>query len=133
MDLSKVNYIAVLAAALSSFLIGGLWYSPILFAKAWMREAGISEDRLRENVAGVFLGAFVLSVVVALNLAFFLGAEASIAWGAGAGALAGIGWASASLATVFLFERRSLMLIVIDGGYVAVSYTVMGTIIAAIQ
>lgn len=121
----------MLAAAVSSFLIGGLWYSPILFARAWMREAGIAEEQLRERVAQTFAGAFLLSVVVALNLALFLGSGASIAWGASAGALAGIGWAAASLATVFLFERRSWMLILIDGGYLAVSYTVMGTIIAA--
>lgn len=133
MDLSRVNYVAVLVAALSSFLIGGLWYSPILFAKAWMREAGLDEARLREKVATVFAGAFVLALVIALNLALFLGEHATIAWGAGAGALAGIGWAATSLATVFLFERRSLMLIVIDGSYLAVSYTVMGAIIGAIQ
>lgn len=133
MDLSRVNYVAVLVAAVSSFLIGGLWYSPILFAKAWMREAGLDEARLREKVATVFAGAFVLALVIALNLALFLGEHATIAWGAGAGALAGIGWAATSLATVFLFERRSLMLIVIDGGYLAVSYTVMGAIIGALQ
>jgi len=133
MDLSKVNYIAVLAAAVSSFLIGGLWYSPVLFARAWMRETGLSEERLREKVAQTFAGAFVLSLVVALNLAFFLGTNASLGWGAGAGALAGVGWAAASLATVFLFERRSVTLMVIDGGYLAVSYTAMGTIIAALQ
>jgi hypothetical protein len=50
-----------------------------------MREAGIAEERLRENVAGVFGGAFILSLVVAFNLALFLGADASIAWGAGGG------------------------------------------------
>lgn len=133
MELSSVNYLAVAAAALSSFLIGGVWYSPILFARAWMREAGLPEERLREKVGAVFAGAFALSLVVALNLALFLGEGASIAWGAGAGALAGAGWAAASLATVFLFERRSTMLIVIDGGYLAVSYTAMGAIIAAIQ
>lgn len=123
----------MLAAAVSSFLIGGLWYSPVLFARAWMRETGLSEDALREKVAQTFAGAFVLSLVVALNLAFFLGTHASIGWGAGAGALAGVGWAAASLATVFLFERRSFTLMVIDGGYLAVSYTAMGTIIAALQ
>lgn len=133
MDLSKVNYIAVLAAAVSSFLIGGLWYSPVLFARAWMREAKVTEDELRTKVAQTFLGAFVLSFVVALNLAFFLGTNATLGWGAGAGALAGVGWAAASLATVFLFERRSITLMVIDGGYLAVSYTVMGVIIAALQ
>jgi hypothetical protein len=73
MDFSHVNYVAVLAAALSSFLIGGLWYSPVLFARAWMREAGLAEDRLREKVGAVFAGAFAMSFVVALNLALFLG------------------------------------------------------------
>jgi len=128
-----VNYVAVLAAALSSFLIGGVWYSPVLFANAWMREAGIPEERLHENMSKVFGGSFVLSFVIAMNLAFFLGHNAGIAWGAGAGALAGVGWAAASLATVFLFERRSTTLIVIDGGYLAVSYTVMGAVIGVMQ
>jgi hypothetical protein len=133
MDFSNVSYLAVFVAALSSFLIGGVWYSPILFARAWMREAGLAEDKLRERVAAVFAGAFVLSVVIALNLAVFLGQNAGVAWGAGAGALAGAGWGAASLAITFLFERRSAMLIVIDGGYIAVSYTAMGAIIGAIQ
>lgn len=131
MDASNVDYVAAVVAAVSSFLIGGLWYSPILFARAWMREAGVTDEQLRTKLAQVFGGAFVLSLVIALNLAFFLGKDAGVAWGAGAGALAGIGWAAASLATVFLFERRSLTLIVIDGGYLAVSYTVMGAIIGA--
>lgn len=110
-----------------------MWYSPILFAKVWMREANVTEASLRRGVGAVFAGSFVLSLVIALNLAFFLGGSAGVAWGAGAGALAGIGWAAASLATVFLFERRSLTLIVIDGGYLAVSYAVMGAIIGALQ
>jgi hypothetical protein len=133
MDVSKINYLAVLAGALSSFLIGGVWYSPVLFARAWMREANIPEAKLRERVGAVFAGAFACSVVIALNLSLFLGPDPGIAWGAGAGALAGVGWATASLATVFLFERRSAMLIVIDGGYLAVSYTAMGAVIAALQ
>jgi Protein of unknown function (DUF1761) len=131
MDPSKVNYLAALVAALSSFLIGGVWYSPILFARAWMREAGLSEEQLRRGVAKAFSWAFVMSAIAAINLAFFLGPDPSIAWGAAAGALAGVGWVATSLATVFLFERRSTMLILIDGGYLAVAYTVMGAIIGA--
>jgi hypothetical protein len=129
--MSNINYLAALVAALSSFVIGGVWYSPILFAKAWQREAGLTDAQLRTQLGKTFTGAFVLSLIMALNLAAFLGQHAGIAWGSGAGALAGIGWATASLAIVFLFERRSTMLIVIDGGYLAVSYTVMGAIIGA--
>ena len=131
--MSNVNALAVLAAAVTSFLIGGVWYSPILFANAWMREAGLDPARLGQRVGRVFAGAFVMSLIVAVNLAALLGEGASVGWGVGAGALAGVGFATASLATVFLFERRSLTLILIDGGYLAVSYTAMGAIIAAIQ
>jgi hypothetical protein len=129
--MNHLNYVAALVAALSSFVIGGVWYSPILFAKAWQREAGLTDAQLKTHVGKTFTGAFVLSLIIAVNLAAFLGPRAGVAWGAGAGALAGVGWATASLATVFLFERRSGMLIVIDGGYLAVSYTVMGAIIGA--
>jgi hypothetical protein len=131
MDPSQVNYLAALVAALSSFLIGGVWYSPILFARAWMREAGLKEEELRRGVGKTFASAFVLSVVAAVNLAFFLGPDPSVAWGATAGALAGVGWVATGLAIVFLFERRSLMLTLIDSGYLAVAYTAMGAIIGA--
>ncbi len=32
-----VNYLAVLVAALAVFVLGWLWYSPLLFFKPWMR------------------------------------------------------------------------------------------------
>ena len=127
--MDNVNYLAVVVAAVSSFLIGGVWYSPVLFAAAWQREAGLTDEQVRKGAGRAFGGTAVLSLIVATNLGFFLGRHAGIAWGTGAGALAGIGWAAASLATVFLFERRSTMLIVIDGGYLAVSYAAMGAII----
>jgi hypothetical protein len=38
--MSNVNVLAVVVAALSSFMLGGLWYSPALFGKAWQLAAG---------------------------------------------------------------------------------------------
>jgi hypothetical protein len=129
MDPSQLDYAAIFVAALSTFLLGGLWYSPVLFAKAWMREAGLTDAELGKGVAKVFAGAFACTLVASVNLAFFLGTDAGLAWGATAGALAGIGWVGMSLVTVWLFERRSGMLMLIDGGYLAVAYTVMGAVI----
>ena len=40
-----VNWIAVLLCAVSSLVLGGLWYSPALFAKPWQRAAGLAEER----------------------------------------------------------------------------------------
>ena len=35
-----LNWLAVLVAAVSTFLIGGLWYSPAMFGRAWMSANG---------------------------------------------------------------------------------------------
>ena len=36
-----INYLAVLVAAVVAFVMGGLWYSPLLFGKAWAKLRGI--------------------------------------------------------------------------------------------
>ncbi|RQP24827.1 DUF1761 domain-containing protein [Piscinibacter terrae] len=132
MDQVQINYGAVGAAALLSFVIGGLWYSPILFAQSWMREAGLDEAQTRSaNMAKVFGLSFICSIVMALNLAAFIGAKASLGFGVFAGAATGIGWVAMSLAVIYLFEQRSLRLWLINSGYQVVSYTAMGAVIGA--
>ena len=131
MDVS-INYLAVAVAAALAFAIGGLWYSPILFARAWMREAGVDEARLQGgNMAKIFGLAFLGSVVMALNLAFFIGDKGTLAFGLFAGAAAGIGWVAMALAIMYLFERRSMKLWLINGAYQVLILTVMGGVIGA--
>jgi hypothetical protein len=129
----EINYLAVLAAAVSTFVIGGLWYSPLLFQRSWMQAAGVSEGDLNQGgEARIFGGAFVLSVLMALNLAAFLsGPDTTVAWGATAGALAGVGWVALGIGVVALFERRPLAYTLVNGGYWAVAFTVMGAILGA--
>jgi Protein of unknown function (DUF1761) len=132
MESVQIHYGAVFAAAALSFVLGGLWYSPILFARAWMREAGLDEQRTRDaNHAKVFGLSALCSVVMAFNLAAFIGAKASLSFGLFAGAATGIGWVAMSLGVIYLFEQRSLKLWLINSGYQAVSYTLMGAVIGA--
>jgi hypothetical protein len=128
-----INFLAVIAAALSTFVIGGLWYSPLLFQKAWMAANGLTATDLETGgQARIFGGAFALSLVMALNLAAFLaGPDTSAAWGATAGALAGVGWVAAGLAVIALFERRPLAYVWINGGCWCVAFTIMGAILGA--
>ncbi len=42
----SLNVTAILVATVSGFVVGGLWYSPLLFGNAWMRAAGISEEQV---------------------------------------------------------------------------------------
>jgi len=112
-----LNWFAILAAALSAFLLGGLWYS-VLFARPWQRAAGVSDDQIRaSNPVVLFGGAFVLSLVASAAFAVFLGPEINLATGALYGFTAGLCWVTASLGITYLFERRPLVLFLINVGY----------------
>jgi len=126
-----INWLAVLAAAVSTFLIGGLWYSPAAFGRAWMSANNFTrEDLSNGNMAKIFGLSFIFALLISANLAAFLAdAKTTVAWGATAGFLAGFGWVTLGIATIALFERRSWKYILTNGGYMTVSFTLMGLIL----
>jgi hypothetical protein len=133
MDASNINYLAVLVAALSTFLLGGLWYSPLLFGKAWMRANNFNDADVQTfSKARMFGWSFVFSLVMAVNLAMFLaGPGTNVTWGMTAGFLAGFGWVAMAIAIISVFENRSWAYILINGGYMTVAFVIMGAIIGA--
>ena len=127
----EVNYLAVIAAAVATFLLGGLWYSPALFGKAWQREAGVAEEQMKNaNMTLIFGLTFVLSLIAAWVFALFLGPRPPMALGLGAGFSAGLCWVAASFGINYLFERKSLKLWLINGGYHTLQFTTVGFILA---
>ena len=73
MDMNSINWFAVLIAGLSAFILGGVWYSPALFGKSWMKENDMTVDEVQKgNKAKIFGWSFILSLVMAANLAMFL-------------------------------------------------------------
>ena len=127
------NYLAILAATVSTFVLGGLWYSPVLFGRAWMRELGVNPEALAsKGNLGLIMGlSFVLELIMAFNLAAFLGPKASLSFGLFAGAAAGFGWVALSFGVTYLFERKSRCLFFINAGYHGVAFTIMGAILGA--
>lgn len=130
----NISWIAVLVAAVAAFAIGAVWYSPPLFAKVWQREAALSDEALADGrQAFVFGSAFALLVVAAAAFAAFLGPKPSLLLGFGAGLCAGLAWVAAGLGVIYLFERRSLRLALINGGYLTLAFTAIGTVIALVS
>jgi hypothetical protein len=126
----SVNLIAVLLCAVSSLVLGGIWYSPMLFAKPWQRAAGLSDDQAKSgNMALIFGGAFVLSLIAAYVFAMFLGRNFGLGPAIGAGASAGLCWVGAAYGISYLFERRPLSLWLINGGYHTLQFTLFGLIL----
>jgi hypothetical protein len=130
MNASHLNWLAVLTAAVSAFMVGGIWYSKVLFGNAWMTDSSLTADQIKSGNKGKIFGfTAVFSLLMAFNLAMFLsGDKTDIAWGAEAGFLAGI-WTFCAIAIHSLFELKSWRHIFINGGYSVVSLTLMGAII----
>ncbi|WP_236975779.1 DUF1761 domain-containing protein [Membranihabitans maritimus] len=133
MDLSTLNIWAIIVAATSNFLIGGLWYSPALFGKIWMQANGFREDDVKRGTPLKIFGfTFLFSMIMAFNLAIFLNEESTTgAWGMMAGLLAGGGWATMAVWVIGQFERRPTSYLLVHGGYVTLSFMVMGWILGA--
>jgi hypothetical protein len=132
MDMSTLSWPAIVVAAISAFFLGGIWYSPILFNKPWMKENNFTPEIVRSgNKAKIFGWSFILSLVMAFNLAMFLNApDIDFHKGLIYGLLAGV-WIFCGIAIIALFELRSLRYILINGGYCLIALGLMGAILGA--
>ena len=129
--ISNLNYLAILAAALSTFVVGSLWYSSFLFGKKWMELNGFTEESLKSgrSMPAIFGGSFISSLLAALALAMFLGTSATIGFGVFAGFMIAVFWISTSRLNNLLFEQGNWTLFFIHSGYDLVVYVIMGAII----
>ena len=128
--MNTVNWLAVLVAGISAFVLGGVWYSPALFGKAWMTENNMTVDDVKKgNKAKIFGWSFVLSLIMAANLGMFISTpDMNLSQGIMYGALTGL-WIFCGIAIVGLFEHKSARYIFINGGYMIVALILMGAII----
>lgn len=125
-----LNPWAVLAAAASAFLLGGLWYGP-LFLKAWARANGVDASTPSPHRGRTFATAFLLSVAAATAMALALPAGVDALHGAALGALIGLLFVATSFGINYAFASRPLALWLIDSGYHVVQFTLYGAILGA--
>jgi hypothetical protein len=127
--MQNVNFLAVLVAALSSFMLGGLWYSNALFGAAWNRAAAATKQPGEGHPAKVFGVSFVFALVAALAYAVLVPAPANAMMAAGQGLLAGVGLVAASFGINYQFANRPAVLWLIDGGYHTLQFLIYGLVI----
>jgi len=132
MEMSTINWLAVAIAGVTAFVLGGVWYSPALFGKAWMKENKLSVEEVQKGNKGKIFGwAFILSLVMSANLAMFLNdPKINFETGIIYGLLTGL-WIFCGIAIVGLFELKSARYIFINGGYMITALGLMGAIIGA--
>jgi hypothetical protein len=128
---AMVNWLAVLVAALSGFVIGALWYGP-LFGKAWMRLTGMTKEKgAQASMAVTFGGAYVLNVIAALGIATVSVDHTGVMFALHVGLLGAFFFVAPALGVIYLFEQQPFRLWLVNAGYQLVNFAAMGAIIGA--
>jgi len=129
MNIFDINWLAVILAAVSGFMVGGLWYGPIM-GKKWMGAVGLTEDDIKEgNPAILYGGAFAFSLLASWTLAHTF-ATYSVDWSMTVKVLTAfgvaVGFIVPAIGTNYLFSKKSKNLFFIDAGYWCLFYIAMG-------
>jgi hypothetical protein len=138
MHLHHINLLAVLVAAIATMVVGFLWYSPLLFAKPWMREMGYDPndkakmEEMKKSAGPAYGGSFLASLVSAFILALFLHwlRVESLHVGLMVGFHVWLGFVATVQFTSALFTKQSMKLLSINTCYQLVCYLAMAAILA---
>lgn len=153
---------AIPVAAVAALVVGSIWYNPKVFGNIWMRESGMTEEKMKGSN---MIKIFGLSLVFAALLAILLMQFTNHQWGAmgmvggdptdalpsfeafmadygnafrtykhGAlhGTIFGLFGALPIIGTIALFERKSAKYIFINAGYWVVTLAIMGALLCGL-
>lgn len=136
MPTANVNILAVLVAAVVTFVLGAFWYSPVLFARQWMQAQGYTPERLEEMKKKGLTRAYVGSALCDLVMAYVVALLATytnsttLAQGLWLGFLAWLGFAAPIGLTANLFSEKPIAAWVIDAGYQLAFLVIMGALLS---
>lgn len=125
------NLAAILVSTLVYFAIGWLWYSPLMFAKAWMSTISKEAKEMKftpVNMLYGLLASFVTAYILSSGINFS-GAR-TLGEGAISGFFTWLGFVAAVLINSVLYEKKSFANYLINVGYYLVGFMVMGAILA---
>jgi len=130
----EINYLAVLSCAVLLWILGAVWYSPVMFAKKWMQLIGIKRepgkrDGLLLGMTASFFGDLVISFVLA-NIAVWAHVS-GFQKGAVLGVLMWMGFIAAPNLPQGLYEKRPFKLFAINSGYWLIGLLIVGGILAS--
>ena len=130
-----INVWAVLVAALAFWGLGSLWYSPVLFSKRWQKEVGMTPEKIKKsNMALIFGLSFIMMLLMVWALNFVINSHkpehVSVWTGLYLGVFTGFFFSMLTMGINYLYQRRSIILWLIDGCYMILGLGIAGMILA---
>ena len=130
LEISGLNWLAIIVATAVGFIIGAIWYGP-LFGDAWLSAIGKTADQIQPSPAP-FVISFFTALITAIVLAMLINAldVSTLGGGVVLGLLAGVGFIATAMASDAAFGDTGLRLWLIQSGYRVLYSVVMGAILA---
>jgi len=131
---NDINWLSVALAVLVTFVIGSVWYHEKVIGGRWMRAVPIkSKDIESSNMIIIFSLSTLTALICVVALATLANAlrVTSILDGVLLGGSIGIFFLSAVTASNYIFQKRSLELLIIDASYMTITFAAMGAVIGA--
>ena len=129
--MSEVNWLAIVVAALAGFVIGGVWYGPVM-GKKWVGAVGLDVEQIKQGNMGLIYGrAFAFSLLASWTLAHTFATYAqdlSIPVKVMTASGVALGFIVPAIGTNYLFSQKGKALFFIDAGYWLLFYTAMGLV-----
>ena len=131
--LLQLNWLAIIAASLISFVIGWPWYGP-LFGNAWLDALGKTADEIQPS-AKPFIISLVTTLITAFVMAVLIACLQISTWleGAVLGLAVGIGFIAASNVSDAAFCGWRWKLVAIQSSYRVLYAVIMGIILGVWQ
>ena len=131
----EVNWLAILACAVASMIIGTVWYGP-LFGKQWMKLVGLTKadmekgkKEMPKTYGGMFIGSLVTSYVLAVTIS--MATVPGLMTGLTAAFWLWLGFIAAVKFSDILFVKKPVNLFLIEVGYYLVFMLVAGAILGS--
>jgi hypothetical protein len=120
--LSNLNWLAIAVAAIAYFMIGGLWYSKVLFAKMWIAGTGVNmnDPNAKKGAGGIMVFTFLLEFIICIGLAILIsrmGLIGGVMSGLKLGLFTGVFFSAIVISISYLYQMKPKTLHIIDGGY----------------
>jgi hypothetical protein len=131
----QINYLGVVVAAISSMIVGSIWYKPQVFGKPWAKLAKVNLKEMGANPVQAYGLTFIASLVTAYVLAhvsflanrffgnsFMMDAVTTAFW-------IWLGFTAARLLVHDLFENRPAKLTLLNAAHELITLLVMGAVL----
>ena len=128
----RLNWVAILVAAIASFIFEALWFS--VFLNEWLAGIGRTHEWLMSSGMSPALqyGVAILCAVIAaavLSLCIQASGEHSARRGVLVGVIVWLGFVATSWATEYIFEVRTLQIYAINAGFWLFDLMLIGAIV----